>query len=49
QREGYRKLRFCAQQAKRDSLDCFWVDTCCIGRSNSSELQEAISSVFSWY
>jgi hypothetical protein len=28
-KEGYRKIRFCAQQAKRDGLDYFWVDTCC--------------------
>ncbi|KAJ4300817.1 hypothetical protein N0V90_002905 [Kalmusia sp. IMI 367209] len=47
--EGYRKLRFCAQQAKRDGLDYFWVDTCCIDKSNSSELQEAINSMFRWY
>jgi hypothetical protein len=47
--EGYRKLRFCAQQARRDGLDYFWVDTCCIDKSNSSELQEAINSMFRWY
>ncbi|KAF2621589.1 HET-domain-containing protein [Macroventuria anomochaeta] len=47
--EGYRKLRFCAHQAKRDGLDYFWVITCCIDKSNSSELQEAINSIFRWY
>ena len=47
--EGYQKIRFCAQQAKRDGLHHFWVDTCCIDRSNSSELQEAINSMFRWY
>jgi hypothetical protein len=26
----YRKLRFCAEQAARDGLQYFWVDTCCI-------------------
>ena len=46
---GYYKIRFCAQQAKRDGLDYFWVDTCCIDKTNSSELQEAINSMFSWY
>jgi hypothetical protein len=46
---GYYKIRFCAQQAKRDGLDHFWVDTCCIDKTNSSELQEAINSMFSWY
>lgn len=46
---GYTKLRFCAQQAKRDGLEYFWVDTCCIDKSSSAELQEAINSMFRWY
>src|SRR5436189_4680062 len=46
---GYRKLRFCARQAARDDLQHFWVDTCCIDKSNSVELQEAINSMFRWY
>jgi Cdc6-like AAA superfamily ATPase len=48
-KEGYRKIFFCAQQAKRDRLDYFWVDTCCIDKTNSQELQEAINSMFRWY
>jgi hypothetical protein len=27
---GYRKIQFCANQADRDGLQHFWVDTCCI-------------------
>ncbi|KAF1930669.1 HET-domain-containing protein [Didymella exigua CBS 183.55] len=46
---GYQKLFFCAQQAKRDGLDHFWVDTCCIDKSNNTELSEAINSMFRWY
>jgi hypothetical protein len=46
---GYQKIFFCAQQAKRDGLDYFWVDTCCIDKSSSAELQEAINSMFGWY
>jgi hypothetical protein len=46
---GYIKLRFCGEQAKRDGLQYFWVDTCCIDKSNSTELAEAINSMFSWY
>jgi hypothetical protein len=46
---GYRKIFFCAEQAKRDGLDHFWVDTCCIDKSNSQELQEAVNSMFRWY
>ncbi|RYN70166.1 hypothetical protein AA0117_g10718 [Alternaria alternata] len=48
-KEGYRKIRFCAQQAKRDGLDYFWVDTCCIDKANNTELSRAINSMFRWY
>ncbi|KAF2823360.1 hypothetical protein CC86DRAFT_396160 [Ophiobolus disseminans] len=48
-KEGYRKIFFCAQQAMHDNLDYFWVDTCCIDKTNSQELQEAINSMFRWY
>jgi hypothetical protein len=46
---GYKKIRFCGEQAKRDGLHYFWVDTCCIDKSSSAELQEAINSMFRWY
>lgn len=46
---GYEKIRFCGQQARRDRLQYFWVDTCCIDKSNAVELQEAINSMFRWY
>ena len=46
---GFDKIRFCGEQARRDGLQYFWVDTCCIDKSNSSELSEAINSMFHWY
>lgn len=46
---GYNKIRFCGEQAKRDGLQYFWVDTCCIDKSNNTELSEAINSMFRWY
>ena len=46
---GYRKIQFCAEQAARDGLQHFWVDTCCIDKSNNTELSEAINSMFRWY
>ena len=46
---GYRKIEFCGAQAARDGLHHFWVDTCCIDKSSSSELMEAINSMFRWY
>jgi hypothetical protein len=46
---GYRKINFCAKQAALDGLQYFWVDTCCIDKSSSEELREAINSMFRWY
>src|SRR5262245_4339449 len=46
---GYDKIRFCAGQARHDNLQYFWVDTCCIDKSNISELSAAINSMFRWY
>jgi hypothetical protein len=46
---GYRKIRFCGVQAQRDGLQYFWVDSCCIDKSSSAELTEAINSMFRWY
>jgi hypothetical protein len=36
-------------QANRDGLSHVWIDTCCIDKSNSQELQEALNSMFRWY
>ncbi|KAK3617365.1 hypothetical protein LTR56_025331 [Elasticomyces elasticus] len=46
---GYQKLRFCAEQARRDGLRYFWVDTCCINKLNKAELSRSITSMFRWY
>ncbi|CAN9263556.1 unnamed protein product [Alternaria alternata] len=46
---GFDKIRFCAQQAQRDGLRYFWVDTCCINKADHVELQHAINSMFRWY
>jgi hypothetical protein len=46
---GYNKIQFCARQATADGLQYFWVDTCCIDKSSSAELTEAINSMFQWY
>ncbi|KAH7029604.1 kinesin light chain 1 [Microdochium trichocladiopsis] len=49
QKVGYCKIQFCADQAKRHDLQHFWVDTCCIDKSDGIELQTAINSMFRWY
>jgi hypothetical protein len=48
-KSGYQKIKFCGNQAQKDGLDYFWVDSCCIDRSNSTELSTAINSMFRWY
>jgi hypothetical protein len=48
-KKEYRKIEFCRKQAASDGLQYFWVDTCCIDKSNSVELSEAINSMFRWY
>jgi hypothetical protein len=46
---GYRKIQFSGDQAKKDGLQYFWVDSCCIDKTSSVELSEAINSMFRWY
>jgi hypothetical protein len=46
---GYKKIRFCREQAQQDGLHYFWVDTCCIDKSDKAELSHAIQSMFRWY
>ena len=38
-----------ALKPKRDGLLYLWVDTCCIKKSDSMELQRSLSSMFYWY
>ena len=49
EKAGYAKLKFCGQQAQKDNLEYFWVDTCCINKPNLTELSEAINSMYRWY
>jgi hypothetical protein len=49
EKKGYCKLPFCGQQAAKDGLHYFWIDTCCINKDSSTELSEAINSMFRWY
>jgi hypothetical protein len=43
------KLQGCCLQAEKDNLSYIWADTCCIDKTNSVELSEAIRSMFNWY
>jgi len=49
QRKGYRKIQLCCKQAIEARLQYAWVDTCCIDKRSSSQLSEAINSMFRWY
>lgn len=46
---GYRKIVLACKQAKKDEMDWAWVDTCCIDKTSSAELSEAINSMYRWY
>ena len=37
------------ERARRDGLPYIWIDTCCIDKSSSAELSEAINSMYRWY
>ncbi|MCJ1392273.1 hypothetical protein MMC18_005140 [Xylographa bjoerkii] len=49
QTTGYEKIRRCCSQAASDGFDYVWIDTCCINKLSSSELSEAINSMYQWY
>jgi hypothetical protein len=46
---GYDKLRFSYDQVMRSGLRYFWIDTCCIKKTDSSELARSLNSMFYWY
>ncbi|KAF9473480.1 hypothetical protein BDN70DRAFT_867329 [Pholiota conissans] len=48
--EGYRKLvNFCCIAEAEDAVTFGWMDTVCIDKSSSSELDESIRSMYKWY
>lgn len=48
-RSGFYKLESALLQAKNDGWDWLWADNCCIDKTNSVELSEAINSMFKYY
>lgn len=48
-KKGYRKIVAACNAARDLSIDHIWVDTNCINKESSSELSEAINSMFTWY
>jgi hypothetical protein len=48
-KEGYLKIQNFALQGKANGFEWGWVDTCCIDKTSSAELSEAINSMYRWY
>mgnify|MGYP001940481588 CR=1 FL=1 len=48
-RKGYSKIRKTLDLANESDIQYAWVDTCCIDKSSSAELTEAINSMYRWY
>jgi hypothetical protein len=47
--EAFNKIRLTCDQATREGLEYIWVDTCCIDKSSSADLSEAIDSMYAYY
>ncbi|KAH7134785.1 heterokaryon incompatibility protein-domain-containing protein [Dactylonectria estremocensis] len=46
---SFSKIEAACRLVLGEGLDYVWVDTCCIDKSSSAELLEAINSMFRWY
>ena len=43
------KIRECCILAEKHGYRWVWIDSCCIDKTSSSELSEAINSMYKWY
>lgn len=48
-KRGYEKITFMCDKTWLQDLKYAWIDTCCIDKSSSAELSEAINSMFNLY
>ncbi|KAI0446088.1 heterokaryon incompatibility protein-domain-containing protein [Xylaria telfairii] len=48
-KEGFKKIKMAMKLANEAGLQYVWIDTCCIDKSSSAELTEAINSMYRWY
>ncbi len=48
-RDGYAKITGCCALARSTGWEWLWIDTCCIDKTSSAELSEAINSMYRWY
>ncbi|KAL0468091.1 heterokaryon incompatibility protein domain-containing protein [Neurospora intermedia] len=45
----WKKIQGACEMASQCGYFYIWIDSCCIDKTNSAELQEAINSMFRWY
>jgi hypothetical protein len=48
-RRGWEKIVESSRLAAEYGCNYVWIDTCCIDKTSSAELSEAINSMFRWY
>ena len=46
---GWKKIIDCCRLAHSQGFQWVWIDTCCIDKTSSAELSEAINSMYKWY
>ncbi|KAJ9160650.1 HET-domain-containing protein [Coniochaeta hoffmannii] len=46
---GFHKIQMTCRKALEKGVPYAWVDTCCIDKTSSAALSEAINSMFRWY
>lgn len=49
QKAGFKKVQQCCDKVLEAGFTWVWIDTCCIQKSSSAELSEAINSMYKWY
>ncbi|KAF8847425.1 HET-domain-containing protein [Acephala macrosclerotiorum] len=47
--KGYAKVKKACSVTALDGFEYLWVDTCCIDKTSSAELSEALNSMYLWY
>ena len=48
EKKTYAKIIGCCKKAAEDGYTYCWIDTCCIDKTSSADLSEAINSMYKW-
>jgi ankyrin repeat protein len=46
---SFAKIVFIAEQARKENIEYFWVDSCCINKGDYDEVSTAIPEMYRWY